>query len=65
VRGGGNLGLFVDKAAENRAKYPSVAKVVDEVREYFPGAKVVAIREMSAEKRRLIEQYERTGPQRP
>lgn len=26
--------------AENRAKYPDLAEVVDEIRELFPGAKV-------------------------
>ena len=37
-------GVYSDKAEENRKKYPEVAKLVDEVRKYFPGAKVVSIK---------------------
>jgi len=28
---------------ENRKRYPEVAKIVDEVRKHFPGAKVISI----------------------
>jgi len=31
-------------ARENRAKYPEIARMVDEIRQHFPGAKVVAVR---------------------
>lgn len=31
------------KAEENRRKYPELAAFVDEVRKYFPGARVVSI----------------------
>lgn len=30
-------------AEKNRKKYPEIAKLVDEVRKYFPDAKVVSI----------------------
>ena len=36
--------VYSDKAEENRKKYPEVATLVDEVRKYFPGAKVVSIK---------------------
>ena len=36
--------VYSDKAEENRKKYPEVAKLVDEVRKYFPEAKVVNIK---------------------
>ena len=29
---------------DNRAKYPEVAKFIDEVRKHFPGARVVSIK---------------------
>ena len=29
---------------DNRAKYPEVAKFIDEVRKHFPGARVVRIK---------------------
>ena len=35
-------------AQKNREKYPHVAKIIDEIRKYFPGAKVVSIGRMSA-----------------
>ena len=28
---------------ENRKRYPEVAKIIDEVRKHFPGAKVISI----------------------
>ena len=28
---------------ENRKRYPEVAKIIDEVRQHFPGAKVISI----------------------
>ena len=31
------------KIDENRKKYPHVAKIIDDIRVYFPGAKVVGI----------------------
>tara|TARA_B100001059_G_C17545551_1_gene432608 strand:+ start:76 stop:315 length:240 start_codon:yes stop_codon:yes gene_type:complete len=34
----------VSTAEANRAKYPEIAKFVDEVRKYFPGAKVTSIK---------------------
>lgn len=34
----------VSTAEDNRAKYPEIAKFVDEVRKYFPGAKVTSIK---------------------
>ncbi len=42
-----NLVLSKDAAA-NRAKYPELAAVIDEVRKHFPGAKVTAIRPTQA-----------------
>ena len=36
--------VYSAKAEENRKKYPEVAKLVDEVRKYFPGAKVGSIK---------------------
>lgn len=36
--------VYSDKAEENRKKYPEVAKWVDEVRKYFPDAKVTSIK---------------------
>ena len=36
--------VYSDKAEENRRKYPEIAKLVDEVRKYFPGARVVSIK---------------------
>ena len=36
--------VYSDKAEENRKKYPEVAKWVDEIRKYFPDAKVVSIK---------------------
>lgn len=36
--------VYSDKAEENRKKYPEIAKLVDEVRKYFPGARVVSIK---------------------
>lgn len=47
----------------NRDRFPEVARVVDEVRKHFPGAKVMAIRPMSEEKKRMLEEYNRTHPQ--
>ena len=35
-------------AQKNREKFPHVAKIIDEIRKYFPGAKVVSIGQMSA-----------------
>lgn len=46
----------------NRDRYPEVARVVDEVRKHFPGAKVVAIRPMSEEKKRMLAEYNRRNP---
>jgi len=36
-----------EKKRSNREKYPEVAALVDKVREHFPGAKVIAIRNLS------------------
>lgn len=52
----------ISKRESNRERYPEVARVVDTVREHFPGAKVVAIRPMSEEKRRMLEDYNRSHP---
>lgn len=46
----------------NRDRFPEVARVVDEVRKHFPGAKVVAIRPMSEEKKRMLAEYNRRNP---
>lgn len=35
--------VFSQDAEDNRAKFPDVAKFVDEVRKYFPDAKVTSI----------------------
>ena len=32
-----------NKREENRKRYPEVAKIIDEVRKHFPGAKVTSI----------------------
>ncbi len=29
-----------------RAKYPDIAKLMDQVRKYFPGAKLIKVRDM-------------------
>lgn len=38
-----------EKKRSNREKYPEIAAFVDKVREYFPDAKVTAIRNLSPE----------------
>ena len=42
-------------AQRNREKYPQVAKTIDEIRKYFPGAKVVSIGQMSASERKRLQ----------
>jgi len=42
-------------AQRNREKYPQVAKTIDEIRKYFPGAKVVSIGQMSASERMRLQ----------
>ena len=42
-------------AKRNREKYPEVAKTIDEIRKYFPGAKVVSIGQMSALERMRLQ----------
>jgi len=42
-------------AKRNREKYPEVAKTIDEIRKYFPGAKVVSIGQMSASERMRLQ----------
>ena len=37
-----------DKKEDNRKRYPEIAKWVDEVRKYFPDAKVVSIKPISS-----------------
>ena len=46
------MSLFQDKEQEKwmlkamfRAKYPDIAKLMDQVRKYFPGAKLVKVRD--------------------
>lgn len=51
-----------DQAKANRERYPEVARVVDEVRKFFPDAKVVAIRPMSEEKKQMLADYNRQHP---
>ena len=36
------------EAEKNRKKYPEIAKLVDEVRKYFPDAKVISITQSQA-----------------
>ena len=43
----------------NRARYPSIAAIVDQMREHFPGATVTAVRTMTDEKKKLLEDYGR------
>lgn len=38
-----------EKKRSNREKYPEIAALVDKVRQYFPDAKVTAIRNLSPE----------------
>lgn len=52
----------VSKRESNRDRYPEIARIVDVVREHFPGAKVTAIRPMSEEKRLLLDEYNRKHP---
>ena len=51
-----------DRRASNRDRFPEIARVVDEVRKHFPDAKVVAIRPMSEEKKRMLADYNRRHP---
>jgi hypothetical protein len=51
-----------ERRRANRARNPEIARIVDEVRAHFPGAQVVAIREMSADKKRMLEEYSRRHP---
>jgi len=37
---------------DNRKRYPEVARVVDEVRKYWPGAVVTNVRKLSSDERR-------------
>lgn len=47
-----------DKLAEdNRRKYPEIAKFVDEVRKYFPEAKVTAVRHLTPEEMEARQKY--------
>ncbi len=46
------MSLFQDKEQEKwmlkamfRAKYPDIAKLMDQVRKYFPGAKLIKVRD--------------------
>lgn len=52
----------ISKRESNRDRYPEIARVVDVVREHFPGAKVTAIRPMSEEKKKMLEDYNRRHP---
>lgn len=52
----------ISERQSNRERYPDIAHIVDTVREHFPGAKVVAIRPISEEKKRLLEDYNRRHP---
>jgi hypothetical protein len=52
----------VSKRESNRDRCPEIARVLDAVRGHFPGAKVTAIRPMSEEKKRMLEDYNRKHP---
>lgn len=41
----------------NRERFPSLARIVDEMRLHFPGAQVTAIRTMSDEKKKMLADY--------